>query len=115
MSILEVLATRVEVYSIDEAFSGSDRRRNPHSAGRVQSAGKRNYWPLDRNSSMCPHRPNQDAGGTGPPQRQGRPVTGCLVDPTTIGRQSKLIALLPVIEVWGISGKLKTPIGKDGH
>lgn len=106
MSTLESLAPRVEVYSIDEAFldlTGVDHCQDLTAFGSqvrhviqkwtgimvcVGIAPSKTLAKLANHAAKTWHK------------------TGGVVDLTSTERQRKLLALLPVHEVWGIGGKL---------
>lgn len=106
MSILEALAPRVEVYSIDEAF--------------LDASGIDNVTALTDFGQQIRHTIQQWVGitvcvGLAPSKTLAKlanhaakqyPATGGVVDLTDKARQKKLLALMPVGEVWGIGRRL---------
>jgi len=106
MSTLEGLAPRVEVYSIDEAFldlTGVQYSQSLTEFGLTVRQVIQKWIGI----TVCV--------GIGPSKTLAKLAnhaaktwhkTGGVVDLTSIDRQRKLLALLPVNEVWGIGGKL---------
>lgn len=106
MSLLEALAPRVEVYSIDEAF--------------LDLSGVGNVVALDRFGREVKAKVEQWTGipvciGIAPTKTLAKlanhaakqyPATGGVVDLTAKTRQHKLLRLMPVNEVWGIGRQL---------
>lgn len=106
MSILETLAPRVEVYSIDEAF--------------LDASGIENALPLMEFGQQIRTTIQQWVGitvcvGMAPSKTLAKlanhaakryPATGGVVDLTAEARQKKLLALIPVGEIWGIGRRL---------
>ena len=106
MSTLESLAPRVEVYSIDEAFL--DLTGVAYSQGLTE-------FGLEVRRTVQKHIGIAVCVGIAPSKTLAKlanhaaktwPKTGGVVDLTSKERQRKLLALLPVGEVWGIGGKL---------
>ena len=106
MSTLESLAPRVEVYSIDEAFL--DLTGIAYSQGLTE-------FGLDVRRIVQKHIGITVCVGIAPTKTLAKlanhaaktwPKTGGVVDLTSTERQRKLLAILPVDEVWGIGSKL---------
>ncbi len=106
MSTLESLAPRVEVYSIDESFldlSGVDFSQSLTEFG-VQVRKVVQKWT---GITVCVGiAPTKTLAKLANHAAKTWPKTGGVVDLTDRVRQRKLLALLPVDEVWGIGGKL---------
>lgn len=107
MSILEELAPRVEVYSIDEAFldlTGVEACTSLEAFGQ-QVRGTIGQWTgIQVCVGIAPTKTLAKLANHG---AKSYPATQGVVDLTAKERQRKLMALLPVNEVWGIGGKLK--------
>ena len=110
MTTLEALAPRVDVYSIDEAFldlTGVERVVSLESFGRqvkdtvVQDTG------LPVCVGIAPTRTLAKLANYA--AKKYRATEG-VVDLTDIDRQRRLMALVPVEEVWGVGRKLSTKL-----
>jgi DNA polymerase V len=106
MTTLEALAPRVDVYSIDEAFldlTGVERVVSLESFGRqvkdtvVQDTG------LPVCVGIAPTRTLAKLANYAAKKYQ---ATEGVVDLTDTGRQRRLMALVPVDEVWGVGRKI---------
>ncbi|WP_019677500.1 translesion error-prone DNA polymerase V subunit UmuC [Arsukibacterium perlucidum] len=106
MSTLETMAPKVEVYSIDEAFldlSGLQQLQSLTQFGH----GIRKRIQKWQGISVCVGiAPSKTLAKLANHAAKTWPKTGGVVDLTDKARQRKLLALLPVGEVWGIGGKL---------
>jgi len=106
MSTLESLAPRVEVYSIDEAFldlSGVDYSQCLTAFG----AAVRQHIQKCIGITVCVGiAPSKTLAKLANHAAKTWHKTGGVVDLTAKARQRKLLALMPVNEVWGIGGKL---------
>lgn len=106
MSTLETLAPRVEVYSIDEAFldlTGLDFSQNLTEFG----VSVRQIVQKWTGITVCVGiAPSKTLAKLANHAAKTWHKTGGVVDLTGTERQRKLLALLPVNEVWGIGGKL---------
>jgi len=114
MSTLEMLAPAVEVYSIDEAF--------------IDLTGVSHCVDLTAFGQSVRHTIQQNIGitvcvGIAPTKTLAKLAnyaakkwhkSGGVVDLTDKARQRKLMALLPVGEVWGIGSKLSARLNKLG-
>ena len=106
MNTLESLAPRVEVYSIDESFldlTGVDFSQSLTDFG-LQVRKVVQKWT---GITVCVGiAPTKTLAKLANHAAKTWPKTGGVVDLTDTLRQRKLLALLPVEEVWGIGGKL---------
>lgn len=106
MNTLESLAPRVEVYSIDESFldlTGVDFSQSLTDFG-LQVRKVVQKWT---GITVCVGiAPTKTLAKLANHAAKTWPKTGGVVDLTDKMRQRKLLALLPVEEVWGIGGKL---------
>ncbi|GAA0685454.1 hypothetical protein GCM10009104_08820 [Marinobacterium maritimum] len=114
MSILEELAPRVEIYSIDEAF--------------LDLTGIDSIQSLDAFGTRIRQQVGQHTGirvcvGIAPSKTLAKlanhaakqyPATGGVVDLTNPERQRRLLALVPVSEVWGVGRRLRQRLETDG-
>ena len=106
MQTLEHLAPKTEIYSIDEAF--------------LDLTGVSSYVNLNSFGEQCKRTIDQWVGipvraGIGPTKTLAKaasygakkyPATQGVVDLSNKERQRKLLALMPVNEVWGVGHKL---------
>ncbi|HBN5894950.1 TPA: Y-family DNA polymerase [Serratia marcescens] len=106
MSVLEEMAPRVEIYSIDESF--------------LDLTGVRNCIDLDKFGRQVRAKVLRDTGltvGVGIAQTKTLAKlanfaakkwdkTGGVVDLSNLERQRKLMAMVPVAEVWGIGRRI---------
>ncbi|KKO44301.1 DNA polymerase V subunit UmuC [Arsukibacterium ikkense] len=106
MSTLEALAPRVEVYSIDEAFldlTGVGYSQNLTEFGLMVRRTVQQYTGI----SVCVGiAPSKTLAKLANHAAKTWHRTGGVVDLSSTVRQRKLLALLPVNEVWGIGAKL---------
>lgn len=114
MDILERLAPRIEIYSIDEAF--------------LDLSGISNCVDLDAFGNECLLTIKKWTGmpvrvGIGPTKTLAKvasygakkyPKTKGVVDLSSKERQKKLMQLMPVGEVWGVGRKLNQHLNKMG-
>ncbi|GAA0685328.1 translesion error-prone DNA polymerase V subunit UmuC [Marinobacterium maritimum] len=114
MSILEQLAPRVEIYSIDEAF--------------LDLTGVAASTSLSEFGSQIRQTVGQHTGirvcvGIAPTKTLAKlanhaakqyPATGGVVDLTDPARQSRLLALVPVNDIWGVGRRLSQRLQADG-
>ncbi|SEI13104.1 DNA polymerase V [Rheinheimera pacifica] len=106
MSTLETLAPRVEVYSIDEAFldlTGLDFSQNLTEFGISVKHIVQKWTGITVCVGIAPSKTLAKLANHAAKTWH---KTGGVVDLTNKDRQRKLLALLPVNEVWGIGGKL---------
>ena len=106
MSILEALAPRVEVYSIDEAFveSSGIARAMPLTAFAQQIRSTVQQWV---GITVCVGlAPSKTLAKLANHAAKRYPATGGIVDLTAKTRQKKLLALTPVGDIWGIGQRL---------
>ena len=114
MSILEGLAPRVEVYSIDESFldlTGVDFSQNLTEFGLTV----RQIVQKCTGITVCVGiAPTKTLAKLANHAAKTWPKTRGVVDLTSKERQRKLLALLPINEVWGIGGKLTKRLQQMG-
>ncbi len=105
MSTLELLAPAVEVYSIDEAFLDLSGIPLPDPVQYGQLIRQRiAKW---QGLSVCVGiAPTKTLAKLANHAAKTWPKTAGVVDLTAKARQRKLLALLPVGEIWGIGSKL---------
>lgn len=114
MSVLEMLAPRVEVYSIDEAFldlSGVSNATELETFGKQvkETVGK---WT---GINVCVGiAPTKTLAKLANHAAKTYPATGGVVDLTARTRQRKLLELMPVEEVWGIGRRLSKQLNMLG-
>lgn len=114
MSVLEMLAPRVEVYSIDEAFldlSGVSNATELETFGKQvkETVGK---WT---GINVCVGiAPTKTLAKLANHAAKTYPATGGVVDLTARTRQRKLLELMPVEEVWGIGRRLSKQLNLLG-
>lgn len=114
MSVLEMLAPRVEVYSIDEAFldlSGVSNATELETFGKQvkETVGK---WT---GINVCVGiAPTKTLAKLANHAAKTYPATGGIVDLTAKTRQRKLLELMPVEEVWGIGRRLSKQLNMLG-
>lgn len=114
MSTLEAMAPKVEVYSIDEAFldlAGLQPLRNLTAFG-LEIRQRIQQW---QGITVCVGiAPSKTLAKLANHAAKTWHKTGGVVDLTDRSRQRKLLALLPVNEVWGIGGKLSKRLQQLG-
>ncbi|QGN37812.1 Y-family DNA polymerase [Klebsiella oxytoca] len=115
MTTLEELAPRCEIYSIDEAFCDLTGVRNC-----------RDLTDFGREIRETVHRRTHLTVGVGIAQtktlaklanhaaKQWQRQTGGVVDLSNLERQRKLMALLPVDEVWGVGRRISKKLEAMG-
>jgi len=106
MSTLELLAPAVEVYSIDEAFldlTGVQHAVSLADFGLEVRQTIRNWTGMAVCVGIAPSKTLAKLANHAAKQWQ---KTGGVVDLTSKERQRKLMALMPVSEVWGIGGRM---------
>ncbi len=116
MTTLEELSPRCEIYSIDEAFcdlTGVRNCRDLTDFGReIPRDGTAQDTPYCRvgiaQTKTLAKLANHAA-------KQWRRQTGGVVDLSNQERQRKLMALLPVDEVWGVGRRLSKKLEANGH
>lgn len=114
MNTLEMLAPAVEVYSIDEAFL--DLTGVSHCVD-LTTFGQsvRNTIQQNIGITVCVGiAPTKTLAKLANYAAKKWHKSGCVVDLTDKTRQRKLMALLPVGEVWGIGSKLSARLNKLG-
>ncbi|QMM94976.1 Y-family DNA polymerase [Citrobacter freundii] len=115
MSTLEVMSPRCEIYSIDEAFCDLTGVRNCRV---LQEFGQEIKDAVYQNTGL--------AVGVGIAQtktlaklanhaaKKWQRQTGGVVDLSNLGRQRKLMAALPVDEVWGVGRRISKKLEAMG-
>ncbi|QEW07377.1 translesion error-prone DNA polymerase V subunit UmuC [Nitrincola iocasae] len=114
MSILESLAPRVEIYSIDEAFldlTGVDHLLSLEDFGKQL---RKTVYQCTGISVCVGMAPTKTLAKLANHAAKHYPATGGVVNLTYPGRQRKLMALLPVDEVWGIGRRLSRRLKAEG-
>lgn len=102
MATLEMLAPRVEVYSIDEAFldlTGMAHKTNLTDFGKHVKDTVRQWTGITTCVGIAPSKTLAKLANQAAKQY---PATGGVVDLTDQARQRRLMHLMPVGEVWGI-------------
>ena len=114
MTNLEAVAPRVDIYSIDEAFldlTGIDRVVSFEAFGQqVKDAVYRNVG-LPVCVGIAPTRTLAKLANYA---AKKYPATGGVVDLTDLARQRRLMARVPVEEVWGVGRKLSVKLNAMG-
>jgi DNA polymerase V len=114
MSTLELLAPAVEVYSIDEAFldlTGVQHAVSLTDFGLEVRQTIRNSTGMTVCVGIAPSKTLAKLANHAAKQWQ---KTGGVVDLTSKERQRKLMALMPVSEVWGIGGRMTKRLNELG-
>jgi DNA polymerase V len=106
MSILEELAPKVEVYSIDEAFldlTGISNCVNLEEFGRTCQKQIMQYTGMPVRVGIGPTKTLAKAASYG---AKRYPTTQGVLDITDLYRREKLMTLMPVNEIWGVGRRL---------
>ena len=106
MSILEELAPKVEVYSIDEAFldlTGISHCMNLEEFGRTCQKQIMQYTGMPVRVGIGPTKTLAKAASYG---AKRYPTTQGVLDITDLYRRKKLMTLMPVNEIWGVGHRL---------
>ena len=106
MSILEELAPKVEVYSIDEAFldlTGISHCMNLEEFGRTCQKQIMQYTGMPVRVGIGPTKTLAKAASYG---AKRYPTTQGVLDITDLYRREKLMTLMPVNEIWGVGHRL---------
>nr|WP_200826898.1 translesion error-prone DNA polymerase V subunit UmuC [Marinobacterium lutimaris] len=114
MSILEELAPRVEVYSIDESFMGLSGVAN---AVALEDFGYQVRSTVQQwtGITVCVGiAPTKTLAKLANHAAKKYRATGGVVDLTSTVRQQKLMSLVPVDEVWGIGRRLSHRLQAEG-
>lgn len=106
MSTLEALAPRVEVYSIDEAFLDLSGMQQLQSLTEFGLAIRQRIQKWQGITVCVGIAPSKTLAKLANHAAKTWQQTAGVVDLTCKVRQRKLLALMPVSEVWGIGGKL---------
>ena len=114
MDILEQLAPRIEIYSIDEAFldlSGIDNCMNLDIFGHQCLTTIKKWTGMPVRVGIGPTKTLAKVASYG---AKKYPQTKGVVDLSSKERQKKLLKLMPVEEVWGVGRKLHQHLNKIG-
>ena len=106
MSILEELAPKVEVYSIDEAFldlTGISHCMNLEEFGRTCQKQIMQYTGMPVRVGIGPTKTLAKAASYGAKRYL---TTQGVLDITDLYRREKLMTLMPVNEIWGVGHRL---------
>lgn len=106
MSTLEALAPRVELYSIDEAFLDLSGMQQLQSLTEFGLAIRQRIQKWQGITVCVGIAPSKTLAKLANHAAKTWQQTAGVVDLTCKVRQRKLLALMPVSEVWGIGGKL---------
>jgi DNA polymerase V len=108
MTTLETLAPRVDVYSIDEAFqdlTGMNRLMAMEAFGRTVLDAVHRHVGLPVCVDIAPTRTLAKLANYA---AKNYPATGGVVDLTEPASQRRLMARVPIDEVWGVGVKLQS-------
>ncbi|MFD1007954.1 translesion error-prone DNA polymerase V subunit UmuC [Oceanisphaera ostreae] len=114
MQVLEMLAPRIEVYSIDEAFidlTGVDKILNLAGFGEEIRQKIFRWIGINVGVGIAPTKTLAKLANYA---AKRWPTTGGVVDLTDPVRQRKLLQLVPVEEVWGIGRRLAKQLNQMG-
>jgi DNA polymerase V len=114
MSTLENLAPRVEVYSIDEAFLDLSGMQQLHNLTEFGLTVRQHIQKCIGMTVCVGIAPSKTLAKLANHAAKTWQQAGGVVDLTSKTRQRKLLALLPVAEVWGIGSKLSTRLQQLG-
>nr|WP_306763646.1 translesion error-prone DNA polymerase V subunit UmuC [Oceanimonas pelagia] len=103
MSVLEQLAPRVEVYSIDEAFADLSGIQAPAALGAHVRATVQRWTGITVGVGVAPSKTLAKLANYA---AKRWPATGGVVDLTCPQRRQRLLQRVPVDEVWGIGLRL---------
>jgi DNA polymerase V len=114
MSILEALAPRVEIYSIDEAFldlTGVANAVALEDFGLQVRSTVQQWTGITVCVGIAPTKTLAKLANHAAKQY---PATGGVVDLTAPERQRKLMSIMPIDEVWGIGRRLSKRLQAEG-
>lgn len=114
MTTLEEMAPAVEMYSIDEAFldlSGVSFCQSLETFGREVQARVQRETHLQVGVGIAPTKTLAKLANYAAKKYHG---TRGVVDLSRVERQRKLMALVPVEEVWGVGGRLSKKLRQMG-
>ncbi|MGE9549866.1 translesion error-prone DNA polymerase V subunit UmuC [Erwinia amylovora] len=114
MTILEEMAPRAEIYSIDEAFldlTGVGNCVNLEAFGRQIRQRLRRETGLTVGVGIAPTKTLAKLANHAAKTWK---KTGGVVDLSSIDRQRKLLALVPVSEVWGVGRRISKKLNLMG-
>ncbi|WP_333607078.1 translesion error-prone DNA polymerase V subunit UmuC [Arsukibacterium sp.] len=114
MSTLESLTPQVEVYSIDEAFVDLSGVAQLHSLTAFGLSLRQHIQKWIGITVCVGIAPSKTLAKLANHAAKTWPKTAGVVDLTCASRQRKLLALLPVAEVWGIGSKLSKRLQQLG-
>jgi len=106
MTTLEELCPRVEVYSIDEAFCDLSGVRNCRDLLDFGREIRETVWRNTRLKCGVGIAPTKTLAKLANRAAKMWPQTGGVVDLSNVDRQRRLMALMPVEEVWGVGGRI---------
>lgn len=111
MAILEELAPRLSVYSIDEAFADLSGIPDPEAWGRYarDEIQRRLGLPVGVGIGSTKTLAKLANGAA----KRWKAKTGCVVDLRDRTRQEKLLRYAPVGEVWGIGPRLSSRLADE--
>jgi DNA polymerase V len=102
MTTLEEICPRVEVYSIDEAFCDLTGVRNCRDLGDFGREIRDTVWRNTRLRCGVGIAQTKTLAKLANRAAKEYPQTGGVVDLSNVERQRRLMALMPVEEVWGV-------------
>lgn len=114
MRTLEMLAPRVEVYSIDEAFLDLTGMVPLFSLLAYGKSIKQTVEQWTGISVCIGIAPTKTLSKLANHAAKKYPATGGVVDLTSKERQQKLLAITPVGDIWGVGKKLKQKLESVG-
>ena len=106
MNILEELAPKIEIYSIDEAFldlTGVAHCMDLEDFGRICQKKIMQYTGMPVRVGIGPTKTLAKVASFG---AKKYPTTGGVVDLSLKERQQKLMYLMPINEIWGVGRRL---------
>ncbi|WP_024873127.1 translesion error-prone DNA polymerase V subunit UmuC [Tolumonas lignilytica] len=106
MSVLEMLAPRVEVYSIDESFLDLTGVSNAMSLVDFGKQVRQTVVQWTGITVCVGIAPTKTLAKLANHAAKIYPATGGVVDLTSRDRQRKLLSITPIEEVWGVGRKL---------
>ena len=106
MTTLEEICPRVEVYSIDEAFCDLTGVRNCRDLGDFGREIRDTVWRNTRLRCGVGIAQTKTLAKLANRAAKEYPQTGGVVDLSNVERQRRLMALMPVEEVWGVGRRI---------
>lgn len=114
MSTLEEMAPATEIYSIDEAFmnlSGMQRYQSLEEFGRMVHARIKKEMGLTVGVGIAPTKTLAKLANHAAKKWT---KTGGVLDLSNVDRQRKLMALVPVEDVWGVGRRISKKLNAKG-